>query len=483
MSNTTIAPVTPATDVTTAFIGGNHVPASDTYQNIDPATGAVLGDVSRCDAKDVDHAVAAARAAQPGWAATKPEIRADLLQALAAAILSNSDELIRMESEDTGKPIAQARADATVVARYFTFYARAIDSYYGLSLPVDESFHVYTRREPLGVCGSVIAWNYPMQLFGRAVAPALATGNTVVIKPADETPRTAVRIAELAIEVGIPSGVLNVVTGIGIEAGAALAAHPGIDHIGFVGSTAVGTSIATAAARNVIPAVLELGGKSPHIVFPDADLDQAATFITKGILQNAGQTCSAGSRLLVHTDVEEELLGKLKTAFEAVKIGPGSEDPDLGPLVSVKQQKRVSGFVEGASGRIITGGQVPTRFEAGAFYEPTIIAGVDPTADIAQQEVFGPVLVTMTFKDEDEAVDLANGTDYALMAAIWTRDVSRAHRLAGRVQAGQVYVNAYGAGGGVEYPFGGFKKSGYGREKGVESLNAYTATKTVIVKL
>lgn len=483
MSKTTIESETTRTGVTTAYIGGKRIPASATYPNIDPATGAPIGEVSRCGPEDVDYAVSSARAAQPGWAATKPEVRADLLQALAAAILADSDELTRLESEDTGKPLTQARTDATVAARYFTFYARAIDSYYGLSLPVDESFHVYTRREPLGVCGSIIAWNYPMQLFGRAVAPALATGNTVVIKPADETPRTAVRIAELAVNVGIPAGVLNVVTGIGSEAGAALAAHPGIDHIGFVGSTTVGTSIATAAAQNLIPAVLELGGKSPHIVFPDADLDQAALFITKGILQNAGQTCSAGSRLLVHADVAEELLAKLKYSFEAVRIGPGSQDPDLGPLVSLKQQQRVSAFVEGAGGEIITGGQAPTHIAEGAFFEPTIIAGVDPAADIAQQEVFGPVLVAMTFTSEEEAVALANGTDYALMAAIWTSDVSRAHRLAARVQAGQVYVNAYGAGGGVEYPFGGFKKSGYGREKGLESLNAYTATKTVIVKL
>lgn len=483
MHDTTNSPSSVLTAATTAFIGGQHVSTRSTYQNIDPATGAVLGDVSRCDADDVDKAVTSAREAQAGWAATKPEVRADLLQALAALILANADELTELESEDTGKPLTQARTDATVLARYFTFYARAIDSYYGLALPVDENFHVYTRREPLGVCGSVIAWNYPMQLFGRAVAPALATGNTMVIKPADETPRTAVRIAELAIEAGIPAGVLNVVTGIGIEAGAALAAHPGINHIGFVGSTAVGTSIAEAAAQNVIPAVLELGGKSPHIVFPDADLDQAASFITKGILQNAGQTCSAGSRLLVHADVEAELLAKLKTNFEAVTIGPGSADPDLGPLVSLKQQKRVNDFVQGAGGKIITGGNIPTSFETGAFFEPTIIAGVDPTANIAQQEVFGPVLVAMTFQDEDEAVALANGTDYALMAAVWTSDVSRAHRLAARVQAGQVYVNAYGAGGGVEYPFGGFKKSGYGREKGLESLDAYTATKTVIVKL
>ncbi|PPG36302.1 aldehyde dehydrogenase [Pseudoclavibacter sp. RFBG4] len=468
---------------TTAYIGGERVASERSYENIDPATGEVLGLTARCDASHVDAAVAAARAAQPGWAATKPEVRADLLQALAAAIIANREELTLLESQDTGKPLTQARTDATVAARYFTFYGRAIDSYYGLSLPVDPAFHVYTRREALGVCGSVIAWNYPMQLFGRAVAPALATGNTVVLKPADETPRTAVRIAELAVEVGIPAGVLDIVTGIGVEVGAALAEHPGIDHIGFVGSTAVGTSIATAAAQNVIPAVLELGGKSPHVVFPDADLDEATMFITKGILQNAGQTCSAGSRLIVHEDVADELLAKLKTSFERVTIGPGSDDRDLGPLVSVKQQDRVRGLVDGADGRVITGGHVPDGHGAGAFFAPTLIADVDPSSEIAQKEVFGPVLVATTFADEDEAVRIANGTDYALMAAIWTRDISRAHRLAARVEAGQVYVNAYGAGGGVEYPFGGFKKSGYGREKGVESLDAYTETKTVIVKL
>lgn len=470
-------------EVTKSLINGQLVEGDTTEENIDPATGEVLGLVTCCSREHVDLAVAAARKAQPAWAATKPEHRADLLQALAAAILANTEELTQLESQDTGKPLTQARTDATVAARYFTFYGRAIDSYYGLALPVDEAFHAYTRREPHGVCGSVIAWNYPMQLFARAVAPALATGNALVLKPANETPRTAVRIAQLALEVGIPAGVLNVVTGTGPEAGAAIAEHPGVDHVSFVGSTGVGVSIAKAAAENVNPTVLELGGKSPHVVFPDADLDSAALFITKGILQNAGQTCSAGSRLIVHEDVADELIAKLKESFEAVTIGPGSEDPDLGPLVSKKQQDRVAGLVAEAEGTLVTGGGIPEGHDSGAFYAPTLIADVDPKSKIAQEEVFGPVLVASTFTDEDEAVELANGTDYALMAAIWTKDISRAHRLAARIESGQVYVNAYGAGGGVEYPFGGSKKTGYGREKGYESLDAYTQTKIVIVKL
>ena len=470
---------------TPAIIAGERVTGADTYENIDPADGRVIGEVLRGTAEHIDAAVAAARRAQPAWAQTKPEHRADVAQAFAALVLDHVDELARLDSEDTGKPISQARTDAQVTARYFTFYGRAIDSYYGLQLPVDPAFHVYTRREPLGVCGSVIAWNYPLQLFGRAVAPAVVTGNAVVLKPADETPRSAARLAELAVEAGFPPGIINVVPGIGAEAGAALAAHSGIDHVGFVGSNAVGRLIAGSAADNVVPTTLELGGKSPHVVFPDADLDRVALFATKGILQNAGQTCSAGSRLLVHASVEDELLERLRASFEATTLGPGSSDPDLGPLISRKQQDRVTGMVERASGRVVTGGTTPTGSSLGdgAYFTPTLIAGVEPNAEIFREEVFGPVLVSRTFEDEDEAVSLANGTDYALMAAVWSRDSSRVHRLAARISAGQVYANAYGAGGGVEYPFGGFGKSGYGREKGYESLDAYTATKTVLISL
>jgi aldehyde dehydrogenase (NAD+) len=307
-----------------------------------------------------------------------------------------------------------------------------------------------------------------------------------VAKPADETPRTAVAFAELALEAGLPPGVFNVVTGIGAEAGAALSAHPGVDHIGFVGSTDVGSVVAHAAAERVAPATLELGGKSPQIVFPDADLSRATEFIAKAILQNAGQTCSAGSRLLVAGSVHDELLERVVRRFARVTIGPGLEDKDLGPLISRKQQRRVQKFLsENAKGEILCGGTAPhqTQLASGSYFAPTVIDDVDPASAIAQEEIFGPVITVNTFRDEDEAIHLANGTPYGLLAAVWTSDISRAHRMAADIQAGQVYVNTYGAGGGVELPFGGFKKSGYGREKGYEALDTFTATKTVVVAL
>ncbi|MER7692153.1 aldehyde dehydrogenase family protein [Streptomyces sp. NPDC097610] len=473
-------------EVTESFIDGNPVGAKETYDNIDPSTGLSLGPVSRGGREQIDQAVDAARAAHRTWRTTAPEQRAELLCRLADLIADEADALARLDSEDTGKPLSQALNDARVCSRYFRFYGHAIDSYYGLSLPLRPDLHVYTRREPYGVTGHILAWNYPLQLLARQVAPAVATGNCAVVKPADETPRSAVAVARLALRAGLPPGVINIVTGWGSEAGGALAVHPGVDHLGFVGSTRVGSLVAAAGARRVAPVTLELGGKSAHLVFADADVEKAARVAASAILQNAGQTCSAGARVLVHESVHAELVERVVAHFAGVTIGRGLDDPDLGPLVSRKQQDRVRGFVDSAdTGEILFGGTVaePDGITEGAYFTPTLIDGVDPASPIAQEEVFGPVLTTMRFATEEEAVALANGTDYALLGAVWTRDLSRAHRVADQVEAGQVYVNTYGAGGGVELPFGGFRKSGYGREKGVEALDSYTATKTVVVQL
>lgn len=473
---------------TTSFIGGRHVPSLTTYANVDPATGNHLADVSRGGADEVDRAVKVAAKAQQEWKRSSPEQRSKLLVATAEVIRANRDEMARLESEDTGKPLTQAYADVDVCARYFEFYGHTIESYYGHSIPMAEDMHVYTRREPYGVTGHIVAWNYPLQLIGRAAATSLATGNCAVAKPADETPRSTVRLAELIHSVGFPAGAFNVVTGLGAEAGAALSAHPGIAHLGFVGSTQTGSQIAHAAAERVIPTVLELGGKSANIVFSDADVDAAIPSLVRSITQNAGQTCSAGSRLIVAQDIHAEVVEKMVAAMEKVTIGYGLDDPMLGPLISTKQQSRVEGFLSNiGSAQILTGGTRPEGLAddltGGAFITPTLVDNVSPGSTIAQEEVFGPVVVAMTFADEDEAVALANGTDYGLISALWTQNLSRAHRVAAEVEAGQVFVNTYGAGGGVELPFGGFKKSGYGREKSIEALDEYTQTKTVVVKL
>lgn len=475
------------TQQTTSFVGGRHLPSLHTYSNIDPSTGRELGQVARAGDDEVDRAVSAAAAAQRDWATTSPEQRSRLLVAVAGLIRRERDDLAWLESEDTGKPLAQAYADVDVCARYFEFYGHTIESFYGNTIPLGPDMHAYTRHEPYGVTGHIVAWNYPLQLVGRAAATALATGNCAVAKPADETPRSTVRLAELIAEAGFPAGAFNVVTGLGGEAGNALAHHPGVAHLGFVGSTATGSLIAHAAADRVIPTVLELGGKSANVVFADADIDAAIPSLVRSIIQNAGQTCSAGSRLLVQREVHAEVVDKIVAAFGKLAIGRGTADPDLGPLVSAKQLERVTGFLDRLEqGEVITGGSATVmegELAGGAFFSPTLVDGVQAEQEIAREEVFGPVVVAAQFGDDDEAIALANGTDYGLVSAVWTQNVSRAHRMAAAIEAGQVFINTYGAGGGVELPFGGFKKSGYGREKSIEALAEYTQTKTVVLKL
>jgi aldehyde dehydrogenase (NAD+)/betaine-aldehyde dehydrogenase len=466
----------------TGFIDGKEIAGGAEFVDLDPSTGRPLAQVARLGAAEVDLAVAAAREAfETTVRRQSAEARSGLLYRLAGLIRRDADRLALLESQDVGKPLTQARADALVTARYFEFYAGVLRALHGETLPPADGQVAFTRREPYGVTGHITPWNYPLQMAARTLAPALAAGNCCVHKPAEDSPVTAVEIARLAAEAGFPPGMLNVVTGTGEEAGAALSAHPDVDHISFTGSRPVGTAVATAAAANVVPVVLELGGKSPNIVFPDADLDHAVPLIVKSIVQNAGQTCSAGSRVLVHEAVHDELVARIRQRFEAVGMGPGPDDPDLGPLINAKQRDRVAEMVErGRSyAELVTGGSAPER--AGFFFPPTLFDRVPVGSEIGQQEVFGPVLAVTTFRTDEEAVEQANATEYALVAALWTDSVGRAHRLAEEVRAGQVFVNTYGAAGGIELPFGGAKRSGYGREKGFEGLVGYTQTKTIVV--
>ena len=451
-----------------------------------PATGAALAEIAEATAADVDTAVAAARKSFNARTLTnmRPSARGQLMFEVARCLTEMADEIALAECLDNGKSLSGGRNEALAAARYFSYYGGAADKLEGRMIPLGEGYVDYTIPAPFGVSAQIVPWNFPLQIAARSVACALATGNTVVLKSPEISPLSIALLAEACDRAGVPAGCVNIICGYGAEAGAAMVSHGDIDHIVFTGSLATGQSILRAAAERVIPCVMELGGKSAGIVYADADLDQAARSTAAGIFSHAGQVCSAQSRLIVHRSVHDELVERLVAKAEALSIGPGIDGCDLGPLISGPQRDKVEGFCLGAvqAGATAATGGRRVEDQPGYFMQPTVFTGVSPDMTIAQEEVFGPVIAVLPFDDDDEAIDIANGTDFGLVAGVYTKDLDRAHQTADRLTAGQIFVNEWFAGG-VETPFGGTKRSGYGREKGQEALLNYVQTKNVAIKL
>jgi aldehyde dehydrogenase (NAD+) len=471
------------------IINGAMVEAADgrVLDCLCPSDGLPFAAIPRSGAVDIDAAVRAARAAfETGpWGRMTATERGRILMKLGDAILAHHDELAQLEAMDCGKPLKQARADMTAAARYFEFYGSAADKVHGETIPFLNGYTVAIVRDPHGVTGHIVPWNYPAQIFGRSVAASLACGNACVVKPAEDACLSLIRITELALDVGLPPGALNIVTGLGAEAGAALANHPGIDFLSFTGSPETGTVIQQAAARNHIGCTLELGGKSPQLVFADADIEAALPVLINAIIQNGGQTCSAGSRILVERSAYDALVPALVERFRAIGVGRHSDDRDMGAMINAKQRQRVEMFTARAREQgvpVLAEVALPADLPKGGFYAvPALFGPVARSNSLAMDEVFGPVLSVIPFEDEADAVALANGTPYGLVAGVWTRDARRSMRVARAMRCGQVYVNGYGAGGGIELPFGGVKKSGHGREKGFEALYEFSASKTIVI--
>ncbi len=448
-------------------------------QLYEPATGAPLAEVELATTEDVDRAVAAARAALGGdWRKAGPTERSRLLHALADAVVANRKELAELEARNVGKAISSVKAELGQAVENFRYYASAIGSVAGRANPIGGSLLFYSLKEPVGVCGQIVPWNYPLMLATWKLAPALAAGCTVVLKPDPQTPLTALRLAELALEVGIPEGVVNVVPGDGPTVGAHLVRHRGVDMVAFTGSTATGAEVMRLAADPLKRVMLELGGKSPSIVFADANLDDAVASSAWAIFYSAGQSCEARSRLLVESSIYDDVVARVTELAAKVKVGdPLDPETQMGSLISAAHRAKVHDFVTAAAGEVTTGGELADG--AGAFYPPTVIAAVDHSSTVAQEEVFGPVVVAIPFEDEADAVRLANDVRYGLMATVWTGDPARGHRVAQRLQAGTVGINMpYTAFPGI--PFGGYKQSGFGRELGIETLDHYLETKSVI---
>ena len=475
------------------FIDGQWVDAESgkTFLTPNPSTGETLAEVAEADKADIDKAVAAARRALEGkWSKISARDRGRLLYKLSQLIEQHAKELAELETQDNGKPIRESLyVDLPQVAENFEYFAGWATKIEGETIPVPGNMFNYTLREPVGVCGQIIPWNFPLLMAAWKLAPALAAGNTVVLKPAEQTPVTAMELGKLIQEAGFPEGVVNIVPGYGETAGAALAAHKGIDKIAFTGSTEVGKLIAKAAADNLTKVSLELGGKAPNIVFADADIEQAVNGAMMGIFFNQGQVCCAGSRLFLAEGVKDQFLASLKEKAEKIKVGdPLDKTTLMGPQVSCEQLDRIKSYVgyareEGAT--VLSGGESPQlegSFRNGYFFQPTIFSEVNNQMRVAQEEIFGPVVSVISFKDEDELLRQANETIYGLSAGIWTRDIVRAHRFAKEIKAGVIWINTFNMFNAAS-PFGGYKQSGYGREMGKHALEMYTHVKSVWVDL
>jgi aldehyde dehydrogenase (NAD+)/betaine-aldehyde dehydrogenase len=470
------------------FIDGKWVP-SDGGEVIgiqNPSTGSWIAEVARGTSADIDLAVAAARRAFESRVLLdmRPSERGALMLDVARHFRDLAEETALVDCLESGKPIQTARNEPGAAIRYFTYYGGMADKFEGVSIPLGRDYIDYTIRTPFGVSAQIVPWNFPLQIAARCVACAIATANTVVLKTPELSPLSCTYIAEACSRAGVPDGVVNIVCGYGDEAGEALVNHGDIDHIVFTGSVATGQRILRAATNRVIPCIMELGGKSAAIVHADADVDQVVASMSAGIFTHAGQICSAASRLVVHRSIREEAVDRIASRAASLRLGPAIEGPDLGPVISEPQRDRILGFVEravGARATVVTGGSRAGHLD-GFFVQPTVIDDVAPDAEIVQQEIFGPVLVVQTFDDPEEAVALANGTDFGLCAGVHTNDLRLAHWTADRLIAGQVFVNEWFAGG-VETPFGGTKRSGFGREKGQEALLNYVQTKNVAIRL
>ncbi|MDO9407751.1 aldehyde dehydrogenase family protein [Patulibacter sp.] len=480
----------PAIGDTRLLIDGDRVDAAEgaTFDVFNPATGELLAKVAEARAEDVDRAVKAARRAfESGpWRDMKPAERARVIWKLGDLLLENAAELGGLETLDNGKPFLQAKGgDVPAAAGLFHYMSGWATKLEGSTIPISfpGTFHTYTKREALGVVGLIVPWNFPLTIAAWKVAPALAAGNTIVLKPSEVTPLTALRLGELALEAGIPEGVLNVVPGFGADAGAALTAHPDVDKVSFTGSTTTGRTIMRAAEGNIKKLTLELGGKSPDIIFGDANLEAAIQGASDGIFYNQGEACAAGSRIYAHRSVYDEVVAGLSKAAEAIKVGDGF-DPDsfIGPLVSKQHHEKVTGYVDlgREEGTVASGGTYAK--DGGYFVTPTVFTNVTDESRVVREEIFGPVVSVLPFDDTDEVIRRANDTRYGLTAGVWTESMSTAHKMADALKAGTVWVNCYGVFD-AAMPFGGYKESGWGREMGGIVLDDYTESKTVCIKV